>query len=168
MVGICKRWYQKPLPFFKPVYLRPLKSIRKSSVLEMNLWISSFKNNNSKFSRIFVFRDIKWTKYYSRSSGFSFFKTAIFSLFCRKIHKMYASWFIKMPNWKTHPKKSIFYAILHFFSFSTKECSNCTLWSSYENVHKIMVFNSESNNSIIYQNMINWCPKRQYAPKLTE
>ena len=61
----------KKFTFFKPVYLRPLMSLRKSSVLEMNLWISSFKNTNSKFSRIFVFRDIKGIRYYSRFSGYS-------------------------------------------------------------------------------------------------
>ena len=61
----------KKLTFFKPVYLRPLISLRKSSVLEMNLWISSFKNTNSKFYRIFVFRDIKGIRYYSRFSGYS-------------------------------------------------------------------------------------------------
>ena len=53
------------------VYLRPLISLSKSSVLEMNPWISSFKNTNSKFSRIFVFRDIKGIRYYSRISGYS-------------------------------------------------------------------------------------------------
>ena len=57
--------------FLKPVYLRPLKSLGKSSVLEMNLWISSFKNVNSKCSRIFVFRDIKGIRYYSGFSGYS-------------------------------------------------------------------------------------------------
>ena len=62
---------QKSLTFFKPVYLRPLISLRESSVLEMNLWISFFKNTNSKFSRIFVFRDIKGIRYYSRFSGYS-------------------------------------------------------------------------------------------------
>ena len=57
--------------FFKPVYLRPLISLRKSSVLEMNLWISAFKNTNSKFSRIFVLRDLKRIRYYFRLSGYS-------------------------------------------------------------------------------------------------
>ena len=61
----------KKFTFFKPVYLRPLMSLRKSSVLEMNLWISSFKNTNSKFSRIFVFKDIKGIRYYSCFSGYS-------------------------------------------------------------------------------------------------
>ena len=39
--------HKKKVTFFKPVYFRPLVSLRKSSVLEMNLWISS----NSKFSK---------------------------------------------------------------------------------------------------------------------
>ena len=61
----------KKFTLFKPVYLRPLISLRKSSVLERNLWISSFKNTNSKFSRILVFRDIKGIRYHSRFSGYS-------------------------------------------------------------------------------------------------
>ena len=62
---------QKSLPFLKPVYLRPLISLRRRSVLKMNLWISSFKNTNSKFSRIFVFKDIKGIRYYSHISAYS-------------------------------------------------------------------------------------------------
>ena len=61
---------KKSLPFSKPVYLRPLMLLGKSSVREMNLWISSFKNKKSKFSKIFVFRDIKGIKYYFRFSGY--------------------------------------------------------------------------------------------------
>ena len=52
-----------------PVYLRPLISL--SSEQEMNLWISSFKNINSKISRIFVYRDIKGMRHYSRLLGYS-------------------------------------------------------------------------------------------------
>ena len=59
----------KKFTFFKPVNLRPLISLRKILVLEMNLWISSFKSTNSKCSKIFVFRDIKGIKCYSRFSG---------------------------------------------------------------------------------------------------
>ena len=54
---------QKNLPFFKSAYLRPLISLRKSSILEMNLWISSFKSTKSEFSRIFRFRAIKGIKH---------------------------------------------------------------------------------------------------------
>jgi len=61
----------KKFTFLKPVYLRPLISLRKSLVLEMDLCISSFKNTKSEFSRIFVFRDIKGIRYYSRFSGYS-------------------------------------------------------------------------------------------------
>ena len=43
----CTGCPTKKFTFFKPVYLRPLISLRKSLVLEMNLWISSFKNTNS-------------------------------------------------------------------------------------------------------------------------
>ena len=60
----------KKVYLFKPIYLRPLILLRNSSVLEMNLWISSFKNTNSKFYRIFVFRDIQGRRYYSRFSGY--------------------------------------------------------------------------------------------------
>ena len=55
----------KKLTFLKPVYLRPLISFRKSSVLEMNLWIFSFRDTKSKFSRILGLRDIKGIRYYS-------------------------------------------------------------------------------------------------------
>ena len=61
----------KKFTFFKPVFLRPLISHRKSSVVEMNLWISSFKTTNSKFSRIFVYRDIKGIRYHFCFSGYS-------------------------------------------------------------------------------------------------
>ena len=61
----------KKFTFFEPVFPRPLISLRKSSVPEMNLWISSFKNKNSKFSRTFVFRDIKGIRNHSRFSGYS-------------------------------------------------------------------------------------------------
>ena len=37
----------------------------------MNLWISSFENTNSKFSRIFVFRDSKGIRHYSRFTEYS-------------------------------------------------------------------------------------------------
>ena len=40
------------------------------AVLEMNLWISSFKNAKSKFSRIFVYRDMKGMKNVLRVSGY--------------------------------------------------------------------------------------------------
>ena len=73
----------KKFTSFKPVFLWPLISLRKSSVLEMNLWISSFKNTNSKFSRIFVLRDIKGIRYYSCISGYSwptFGRTFVFTL----------------------------------------------------------------------------------------
>ena len=53
----------KKFTFFKSAYLRPLISLRKSSILEMNLWISSFKSTKSEFSRIFRFRDIKGIKH---------------------------------------------------------------------------------------------------------
>ena len=53
----------KKFTFFKSAYLRPLISLRKSSILEMNLWISSFKSTKSEFSRIFRFRAIKGIKH---------------------------------------------------------------------------------------------------------
>ena len=61
----------KKFTFLKPVYLRPLILLKKSSVLEMNLWISIFKNTNWKLFRSFVFRYIKGLRYYSRFSGYS-------------------------------------------------------------------------------------------------
>ena len=45
----------KKFTFFKCVYLRPLTSLRISSVVEMNLWIPSFKNTKSKFFMVFCF-----------------------------------------------------------------------------------------------------------------
>ena len=54
----------KKLTFFKPIYLRPLISLRTSSVLEM-------KNTKSNISRIFLFRNIKVMKYYFPFSGYS-------------------------------------------------------------------------------------------------
>ena len=53
----------KKFTFCKSTYLRTLVSLRKSSVLEMNLWISSFKSTKSEFSRIFRFRAIKGIKH---------------------------------------------------------------------------------------------------------
>ena len=41
----------KNFNFFKLVYFRPLISLRKSSVLEISLWISYFKNTNSNVLR---------------------------------------------------------------------------------------------------------------------
>ena len=61
----------KKFTVLKPVYLRPLISLSKSSVLKMNLWISSFKNTNLIFFRFFVFRDIKGIRYHSPYWGYS-------------------------------------------------------------------------------------------------
>ena len=67
--GTCVRGWSctgcpaKKFTFFKSAYLRPLISLRKSSILEMNLWISSFKSTKSEFSRIFRFRAIKGIKH---------------------------------------------------------------------------------------------------------
>ena len=54
----------KKFTFSILIYLRPLILLRKGSVLEMNLWISSFKNRKSKFSTIFIFRDTKGIKHF--------------------------------------------------------------------------------------------------------
>ena len=59
----------KKFTFFKSTYLRPLISLRSSSVLEMNLLISSFKNTKSQFSSRFIsstelnLRDIRGLRY---------------------------------------------------------------------------------------------------------
>ena len=58
-IGIGTGCPAKKFTFFKSAYLRPLISLRKSSILEMNLWISSFKSTKLEFSRIFRFRAIK-------------------------------------------------------------------------------------------------------------
>ena len=67
-LSVCTGCPTKKFTSFKPICIRPLILLRKSSVLEMNLRISSFKNTNLKFSRIFVFGDIKGIRYYSRFS----------------------------------------------------------------------------------------------------
>ena len=58
--------------------------------------------------------------------------------------------------------------ILLLCSFHTKECSNCTLQSSSEDIQKIKDTVDQTVESIIYLYMITSCPKKQQAPKQTK
>ena len=71
-------------------------------------------------------------------------KTALFSLVYQEINEILASWLIKKPNLNTHPIESISPQSCNSEVFGQKKAVTALYGLVFQEVHKIMVFNSES------------------------